>query len=684
MAIGVVFLVAALTLASTAIAGAQSFAPLPTLGPAIVGSAGPDSARKFRIVLVYLATRGKPTDRPLLVRNPLLPGRIPEGGTYEAGPNWLRTDTLDLHTYTKDAIEYYLEAYSYGALDVTVDVPMDGDTPIWESAHDGGKAVVDDVLARIDTKHPGYFDTTGFDYQRVGYVFVGGTGGLRGTISTPSNGLWATAAGRAIWSGATFAVGCAWPGTKHVTWDDAHTWSGVNAIVHEIMHHLAYAAGPAGALWDRGVRDYHTRTWGFDIMDHNGIGMREKTNGHYGLGPLAPVDQYFLGFIAADRFETIVEGRRDVRIAQNGATPGEGKRQLYRIPLSEGTESFIISSHTGTGLDEAYNAGYGRASDRVAGLQIWHIDDGYDPASPRGMRGTADVEVAWTLAPGDTYHHPDGARSWPVGRYLDTEYTANYDWIDCTPFGGGHPSPSPPLYPPGGEGLSILAGAYGGWSPGTPPAEEQGGSRPYCNRVRVGGRLRWVNGYDNNIISPTPKDFFRAGDEFTPYSRPNTDRFHLYGATSNKTTALCAGSALPTPREGRITNLVVPAGPTRVAIRNIRTAGDTDMLFDVDFNYWEGRFGHSANFGELSEGVWDTASTPGVVRAPFVVGPDGFTVASNETLTVRSGVTVLGLGPLRVAGALRAERGVVFAGLRNIEALPGGSVRLDEEPARRQ
>ena len=295
----------------------KPYAPLPTLGGSVFGT--PDEPSWYRITLIYFTTVGRDSSPTLIVRNPWLPGVIPANSAFPPGPNRLASDTLDHVAYTAAAITHYLESYSYGRVRVTVDTPMnttpDGAvSPVWVSADTAGLGVLDDVLAQIDAQHPGWFtlDSSRFDHHRVMYLSLHDIPGVPLTQSLRDNSGWASERGRAIWDGATAAVRV-WPGTAHPLHGDGHTYTGINTIVHELLHHLAYAAGDtAGVLWDRGITDYGTRTRGFDIMDHNGIGFRERTNSHYGLEPLAPVDQYWFGFIGNERYREITCNTKNV------------------------------------------------------------------------------------------------------------------------------------------------------------------------------------------------------------------------------------------------------------------------------------------------------------------------------------------------------------------------------------
>jgi len=575
--------------------------------------------------------------------------------------------------YTKEAIQYLIGQYTYGELDTSdfrIDIPVpNGVTPIWRSQGDSGTAVVDSVLRRIeDTYPPGdpgadYFALpAGYDYQRVGYVFVDKYDGLDTNafaMSSEDNETWTGSVGQAIWNGATFAAATQWSGTSCGMWADRHSETGVGIIFHELLHHLIYACSENPLLGDRGIWDKHTRTWGFDVMDHNG-GKPEPTNGHYGVPPLSPIDQYMLGFIKSAWYAEITNNSTDVRIRPRTTvlSPSSTDKLLYRIPMNEANvESFVISNHQGTGIDEVYNEGLGDTLTR--GLQIWHISPLFRLA---GGTATADVEVAWTLALGDTFRHPDGSRTWLVGDYLDsTHYHENLDWVDCSNLTDS------PLYPaPAGKSLHIIQGAWGGYSCGTP-----GDSHGYYNNEN--GRSTWQ--FDTFTGNPTRNDFFTACKEFTPYTAPSTDTYHLYRADNVVGAADdCSGlRQLDPPREGALYTNSSPTG-THIALVNIRQEAGGDMLFDVYFNFWEGNFSHAKNFGAASTGYWgqeyDNTDT-------VVVGPNGFVVDSSRTLTIRSATTVRCLGGITVHGTLTVQSGVFFDTIKgDIVIASGGRLEL--------
>lgn len=370
---------------------------LPSLGDSYFAN------KKYRLILIYLTPSGQSTAKPRLVRNPLLPGRVPMNGSWVA--NWTMTDTVDLHTYTKEALQYYMDKYSYGELDTSdfrIDIPMPNDaTPVWESTAEMGFGVVDSVLKRIVTEVDShYFDIPDNTYQRVGYVFTCEYGGGEFAVPSEYDSLWAGPFGLGIWNGPTFAAS-AWPGLQHPLWPDANAYSGLNLLAHEFFHHMTSSAYIA----DRGIWDYGTRTWGFDLMDHNAIVNRERINAPYGIEPLAPVDRYFLGFIKSANYAEITSNTVDVRVKPSDLAPSGSGKILYRIPLTSDGESFIIANHQGNGIDQAYNSGTNNATTR--GLEIWHVGKDYSQIS--SWHGS-DVEIAWTIAEGDTYHHPDGQR----------------------------------------------------------------------------------------------------------------------------------------------------------------------------------------------------------------------------------------------------------------------------------
>ena len=652
----------------------KPYAPLPTLGDAVFGT--PENPSRYRVTLIYLTTTGRDSSPTLIVRNPWLPGVIPADSPFPPGPNRLALDTLDHASYTAAAIKHYLESYSYGRLRVTVDTPMntasDGtDTPVWVSADTAGLGVVDDVLAQVDTQHPDWFtpDSSRFDYHRVMYLSLHDIPELPFTQSRRDNSGWASDRGRAIWDGATAAVRV-WSGTRHPLHGDGHTYTGINTVVHELLHHLPYAAGDtAGVLWDRGITDYGTRTRGFDIMDHNGIGFRERTNSHYGLEPLAPVDQYWLGFIGEERYREITCNTKNVTLAPIGDRVSDAPL-LVRIPLSTGTESFLIANHQGLGIDAAFVAGLGTdpamgddPANRARGLEIWHIADGYYPGLPHArLRGsthnTADVEVAWTHASGDTYAHPDRVRSWPVDSYLPNTYRDNIDWIDGAVYvASGRREAASPFYPPmAGPALPVLANAPGGWSSGTPDS-----GAAYCNYIAVGDSMRWVQPWDELVFQPLPRDLFGPGDAFTPYSRPNTDHYHRYTVSAARDHTECSwGGKLATPRTGSLRIAFPPPLPTRVALRDIVQGENGEIHFSVWFNWWEGAFSHPKNFNARNDGVWRPQLFAGVVHDTLVVGPAGFDVDVGRLLTITSGTTVLPLGDVRVGGSVTVVPGVVW------------------------
>ncbi|HOT37664.1 MAG TPA: hypothetical protein PLT86_13460, partial [Candidatus Latescibacteria bacterium] len=629
------------------------------------------AGKKYRLILIYITPASGDTAKPLLVRNSFLPGRVPNGGS--STRNWTQSDTLDLAMYTKEAIQYLIGQYTYGELDTSdfrIDIPVpNGVTPIWRSQGDSGTAVVDSVLRRIeDTYPPGdpgadYFALpAGYDYQRVGYVFVDKYDGLDTNafaMSSEDNETWTGSVGQAIWNGATFAAATQWSGTSCGMWADRHSETGVGIIFHELLHHLIYACSENPLLGDRGIWDKHTRTWGFDVMDHNG-GKPEPTNGHYGVPPLSPIDQYMLGFIKSAWYAEITNNSTDVRIRPRTTvlSPSSTDKLLYRIPMNEANvESFVISNHQGTGIDEVYNEGLGDTLTR--GLQIWHISPLFRLA---GGTATADVEVAWTLALGDTFRHPDGSRTWLVGDYLDsTHYHENLDWVDCSNLTDS------PLYPaPAGKSLHIIQGAWGGYSCGTP-----GDSHGYYNNEN--GRSTWQ--FDTFTGNPTRNDFFTACKEFTPYTAPSTDTYHLYRADNVVGAADdCSGlRQLDPPREGALYTNSSPTG-THIALVNIRQEAGGDMLFDVYFNFWEGNFSHAKNFGAASTGYWgqeyDNTDT-------VVVGPNGFVVDSSRTLTIRSATTVRCLGGITVHGTLTVQSGVFFDTIKgDIVIASGGRLEL--------
>lgn len=621
-----------------------TFAPLPTVGDTFF------SGKRYRLILLFLAPNGTSTEAPNLLRNRFLPGRIPSdtGST----PQWALRDTVLLHEYLRDAVTHFFDEYSRGELEVVVDVPMvdTADTPVWEMPEAQRATVaLTRTLGRVAAVYPDYFEKPdSIDYQRIGYLFTSPGHGQRTALSTPFNSF-ADLRGRyTITDDASFALQ-AWAGMNHPVWNDAPTHSLANDVVHEFLHHLTYAHRVHTVIGDRGTHDYGTRTWGFDIMDHNG--KPESTNGHYGCHPLAPLDQYFFGFIGDDETCTITENARNVRI-EPAAGEGSGTR-LVRIPLSTGTESFIIANHQGRGVDEAYNAGLENTP--VVGLEVWHVADGYVPSSVfRGMREKCDVEVAWTLAGDGVYRHPDGERTWPVAEHLPEDYSLGYDWVECTI--ADNPFSPPPATP----STRVLNGAYGGFSAGS-PGESQG----YCNREYDNAEtLRWTLQYDRETGFPTPRDFFREGMAFTPYTDPSTDFFHFYETTGDRSAAQTCSLNVPPqniPRDGEI-DVRAPVGPSRLGITDIRQESDGAMSFDVWFHFWEGEFSHAANFGsDSTDAVWEPLSLAGVEHTTVVVGPNGFTVPGGKTLTVRSGMTVRCLGDLTVEGALTVEDGAEIA-----------------------
>ncbi|HOT36622.1 MAG TPA: FlgD immunoglobulin-like domain containing protein, partial [Candidatus Latescibacteria bacterium] len=670
-----------------------SYADLPTVGDHLQN-------KKYRLVLIFIATAGHDSARPVLIRNSFLPGRVP--ATTSSTPNWMQNDTLSYDTYVKDAIEYFFDKNSYGALDVDVVIPYppNSSSPIWVSPDTAGYGVVDSVLKRIETSYPDSFfydvsPPSPYDYQRVGYLFTDTF--ATGWCSSDSNELWASEAIRdSIWDGATFA-GAAWAGTGNPLWPDVHSETFAWQIIHEMLHHITYANASHPSFADRGVREFGTRTWGFDIMDHGGKAC--ATNGHYGAHALAPIDKYLLGFIEGNWLRTITTNTTDVRLSPNHVSPPSGGRLLARIPLSSGTsgtESFVVSNHQGIGIDEVYNPGMGDSLNN--GLHIWHIGDGFELGF---QSNRADVEVAWTIALGDTFCHPEGQShnpsSWAVSQYLPTEYSDNFDWIDGVLYDS-------PLYPSmGGKGLYILNQAYGGWSAGGPGI---GNSTAFCNHNSDSGTLRWEHLYDRNIITPTINDFFRPGNAFTPYSRPNTDKYHRYAVTSYADSMVCTQGEPQEdrPRDG---NIMLPLGGapfvssqlrdvndglTRVGIVNIRQETNGDMLFDVYFNFWEGEFNDARNFGYLKRyddgtecesgsvcwrNVWESMTLAGVAHDTVVVGPNGFLINTGRKITVKTGTTMKVLGPITVEGTLAVESGVIFDTIKgDIVIASGGRLEL--------
>jgi len=255
----------------------------------------------------------------------------------------------------------------------------------------------------------------------------------------------------------------------------------------------------------------------------------------------------------------------------------------------------------------------------------------------------------------------------------------------------------------GGKGLYILNQAYGGWSAGEPG---RGKSTAFCNHNSDSGTLRWEHLYDRNIITPTINDFFRPGNAFTPYSRPNTDKYHRYAVTSYADSMVCTQGEPQEdrPRDGSI---VLPAGGapfvssqlrdvndglTRVGIVNIRQETNGDMLFDVYFNFWEGEFNDARNFGYLKRyddgtecesgsvcwrNVWESMTLAGVAHDTVVVGPNGFLVNTGRKITVKTGTTMKVLGPITVEGTLAVESGVVWETIAaDITVAEGGRLEI--------
>ena len=633
--------------------------PLPTVGADFF------AGKRYRLMLVYVAPAGTPADAPLLVRGPFLPGRVPddEGGTTA---NWTCNDTLDLVPYTREAVAHFFREYSYGGLTVEVDVPLaETGGPVWVSAAGSGKDVTDDVLRRIEARYPGWFRLPeGYDYQRLGLVFVRKFPGLVGSPFARSSldaSLWTTETD--IWDGSTFGIS-AWSGAENL-WPDAHARSDVDNLIHETLHHLTYAHPRNKLLGDRGVYDYQTRTNGFDIMDHNG--KPECNNGHYGTYPLSPLDQFFYGFIGAEHYQELTGNTRGVRIAPRDRRPRPGEISLCRVPLSEGTESFIISCHRGEGVDEAYNVGLDNTP--VRGLQIWHIADDYRPDA---MRRACDVEVAWTLHPDSLHRHPDGIRSWPVRDHLPPDCAENFDWIDCSIAPTRARAGTPFYPPPGSPSIHILNGAFGAFSAGEP-----GFSAPFCNYVEG----RWVLEFDRETRFPTERDFFRPGQRFTPYTAPNTDHFHLTGVEGRSYRMHCGppiNDDVPVPRTGRIVPLITSSGPTRVAVVNPREVPGGDMLFDLYHNYWEGAFSHAKNFGADTSGRWDVERVAGMERTTYVVGEGGFQVDAGRELAIGDSVDVLCLGDVIAAGTVRIEGTVRVIGGGRFVVVGGGTLALRE------
>ncbi len=244
----------------------------------------------------------------------------------------------------------------------------------------------------------------------------------------------------------------------------------------------------------------------------------------------------------------------------------------------------------------------------------------------------------------------------------------NLDWVDCSNLQDS------PFYPaPGGKGLWSLVpdSAYGGWSPGEPET-----SYPFC--PEYGGRSHVA--YDANIITPTANDFFRESMSFTPYTRPNTDHFYIYGVTNYVDNYTCSDTARDRPRDGVVVaeSYNEATGPTHVAVSNIRQEAGGDMLFDVYFNFWEGNFSHPKNFGTASTGPWGGNEEEVIT---VVVGSNGFVVDSGKTLTISVGsggaTTVRCLGGITVHGTLTVQSGVVFDTIKgDIVIASGGRLEL--------
>ena len=607
---------------------AATYEPLKTVGDSYFGT-DPNNKKVYRIIVVFIAPDGSPTDKITLSQNSYLPGRIPNGTTSVA--NYNGTASFEYHEYIRDAIEHFFESYSYGLLDVVVDIPLTDpndptSTPIWGSPYErvvypeDSTPLFDQILTDINTTYPNYFDKTqhNADFQYVLYLL---TENAYAHASVDQSQEWASLnGGRTIWDGPTGEMDC------KILWNDQNPpipcQTNVTSMIHEIMHTLTGEHPSKKIIWDRGVEDFQTRTWGFDIMDHNG--KKDCTNGHYGCYPMAPIEQYFYGFIKSDWYSVITSNSTDLRITPRHRMPStaNGDKVFYRIPLSTVRESFLISNHQGQGIDEAYNCGIYTTTpssmNLVRGLHIWHIGTVNDHNN-FVIGSVEDVEIAWTLGVNDTYDHPDGIRSpLTVTDYLPSTYRDNFDWIDCNQYDG-------PFFPsPASESLLILRDAIGGYSCGTP-----GNSQGYSAHRQT--TPEWTINYDRETANPTIHDMFGPTDSFTPYSSPNTDFYHLYRDTDPSVYDVPCPSdrleaSVEVPREGSYE--VYPAhnygaAPTHVAITNIRQQSNGDMLFDVWFNYWEGNLTHPNNFGS-NPGRWGARSMAGVTHDTLVIGPNGF------------------------------------------------------------